>query len=65
MSMSTCRKEVIFNRWETIEEIKQNKLFNEFKLRQKGFYTQKDFLQFLERRLFKDHTTGRKKPNLH
>jgi len=53
MSVSTCRKEIIFNRWDTIEEMKKNRLFNEFKLKQKGFYTQRDFLQFLERKLFK------------
>jgi hypothetical protein len=51
MCMSMAIKERIFSRWDAVDDAVQRMLMNEFKVKHKGCYTEKDLLTFLEARL--------------
>ncbi len=53
MNIQLTKKETIFSDWDaTDEEIKQL-IFDEFKIKHKGCYTEKDLLNFLEKKLLR------------
>lgn len=51
MCTQLSRKEYIFSRWDAIDENVKRMIFNEFKLRHNGCYTEKDLLNFLEKKI--------------
>lgn len=52
--MPMSKKETIYSRWEVADEDKKRRIFNEFKLKYRGCFTEKDLLSFLERKLSAD-----------
>ncbi|KJR99773.1 MAG: hypothetical protein VR65_15055 [Desulfobulbaceae bacterium BRH_c16a] len=46
--MPMSKKETIYSRWEVADEDKKRRIFNEFKLKYRGCFTEKDLLSFLE-----------------
>lgn len=54
MRLRVDRKEYIYGRWDLIDDEVQRAIFSEFKMKYRGFYTEKEFLRFLERKLVVD-----------
>lgn len=54
MCMRVDQKEYIYSRWDLITDEVQRAIFSEFKMKYRGFYTKKEFLKFLERKLVID-----------
>jgi hypothetical protein len=52
--MGIDQKEYIYRRWDLINDEVQRAIFSEFKMKNRGFYTEKEFLSFLERKLVVD-----------
>jgi hypothetical protein len=51
MNTQPTRKECIYSYWDTIDEDTKRAIFHEFKIKHKGCYTEKDLLNFLEKKL--------------
>jgi hypothetical protein len=51
MRKQLTRKQCILARWDAADDNLQRVIFNEFKFRHKGCYTERDLLNFLEKKL--------------
>jgi len=51
MCTPLTRRECILSRWDAIDENLKRLLFNEFKFKHNGCYTERDLLNFLEKKL--------------
>lgn len=57
MRKPLTRKECILACWDRADENLKHLIFNEFKSRHKGCYTERDLLNFLEKKLLKSKDT--------
>ena len=60
MCIPINKKEYIYSRWDSTTEDTKRLIFNEFRMKHRGYYTEKAFLCFLEKKLILDnlHPSG-------
>ncbi len=58
MCTPQTRRERIFLRWDATDSHTQRMIFNEFKMKHQGCYSQRDLLNFLEKKLMQTPETA-------